>query len=213
MILGIDTSGQNLGLALAHEGEVEFSHLSRPGLKHGEILQNTIKQFLDASGVNFQSLTGIAATLGPGSFTGLRIGLAAAKGYAYALDLPLSGVSCLSAVSYFYSNLEKKVVSLFDAKRNELYWAVFDCRITQPVRLLQDMVSSIENLDQLAKDDSIFCGPEHIRQAFKDRYSNCDYRSNDELNLAIPAALWGEHDISQNNQLDVATAVPVYLRS
>ena len=82
MILAIDTSGQNLGLALAANGECVSSLLLKPGLKHGEILQNTIAEFIDKAGVDFDKLTAIASTLGPGSFTGLRIGLAAAKAYS-----------------------------------------------------------------------------------------------------------------------------------
>jgi tRNA threonylcarbamoyladenosine biosynthesis protein TsaB len=213
MILGIDTSGQNLGLALVQDGQVKGSYLSRPGLKHGEILQNTIRQFLDNNHADFKSLAGIAVTLGPGSFTGLRIGLAAAKGYAYALNLPLAGISSLSAISCSYSNLNKEVVTLIDAKRSELYWAVFDSRGDEPIRLLPDAVGPVDNLDELAKGPVAFCGPEHIRPMFQDKYPGCDYRFTDELNLAIPAAIFGERDISHNNQLDTKEAVPVYLRS
>jgi tRNA threonylcarbamoyladenosine biosynthesis protein TsaB len=213
MILGIDTSGKNFGLALAAEGQIKFSALSQPGLKHGEILQNSVMQFLGDSQTDFQSLRGVAVTLGPGSFTGLRIGLAAAKGYAYGLKLPLTGISTLLAIAGAYSKVDNKVVSIIDAKRNEIYWAAFDCSGNEPIRLSPDSVDPIDSLDELAEEKAIFIGPKHLQQLFIDRYPNCDYRPNDEFNLAIPAAIYGEKDISLNKKLDVATIVPTYLRS
>ena len=79
MVLGIDTSGENLGLALSNQGKLIASSLTKPGLRHGGIIQQMIDGFLKGSGLGFSDLTGISVTLGPGSFTGLRIGLAAVK--------------------------------------------------------------------------------------------------------------------------------------
>lgn len=93
MVLGIDTSGENLGLAICQDGDIMFSSLSRPGLRHGEIIQKVTKDFLLKNRISFNDLSGVSVTIGPGSFTGLRIGLSAAKGYSYSLGIPLAGVS------------------------------------------------------------------------------------------------------------------------
>jgi tRNA threonylcarbamoyladenosine biosynthesis protein TsaB len=213
MILAIDTSGQNLGLALAANGECNHSLLLKPGLKHGEILQNTITEFIHKAGVDFDKLTAIASTLGPGSFTGLRIGLAAAKAYSYALNIPLTGISTLESAAHAITKAPKPVVVLFDAKRSEIYWAVFDCSGSRPVRLTPDTVGPIEQLKELAEDEAIFYGPQLLEGIIKQRFGVADYRDNDDFNLAIPAALSGEQDIKRGMQLERDGLVPIYLRN
>jgi len=212
MILGIDTSGHNLGLALGHGGLIVAARLSKPGLKHGEILQENIAKFLETTGISLADLQGIAITLGPGSFTGLRIGLAAAKGYAHALDIPLAGISTLRAAAYAFKNYEKRVVVAYDAKRNEIYWNIFDCRGAEPQPLAADSIGPIQQLNSLISPDVIFFGPELLKEKISSLLGVEEYLSNDDFNLAAPAAIAGERDISQNQQLEKATVVPVYLR-
>jgi tRNA threonylcarbamoyladenosine biosynthesis protein TsaB len=213
MILAIDTSGQNLGLALAINGECNHSLLLKPGLKHGEILQNTVAELIQKAGVDFGKLTAIASTLGPGSFTGLRIGLAAAKAYSYALNIPLTGISTLESAAYAIANAPRPVVVLFDAKRNEIYWAAFDCSRDIPVRLTPDTVGPIEQLQELADNEAIFFGPQSLEGLIKQQFGVADYRANDDFNLAIPAALSGEQDIKRGLQLERNELTPIYLRN
>jgi tRNA threonylcarbamoyladenosine biosynthesis protein TsaB len=213
MILAIDTSGQNLGLALAVNGECVSSLLLKPGLKHGEILQNTIAEFIDKAGVDFDKLTAIASTLGPGSFTGLRIGLAAAKAYSYALDIPLTGISTLESAAHTFKNVPKPVVVLFDAKRGELYWAAFDCSEINPIRLAPDTVGPVEQLETLVESEAIFFGPQLFEEPLKRKFGVTDYRPNDDFNLAIPAAICGERDLLRNMILERDELTPIYLRN
>jgi tRNA threonylcarbamoyladenosine biosynthesis protein TsaB len=213
MILAIDTSGQNLGLAIAANGKCGHSLLLKPGLKHGEILQNTIAEFIHKAGTEFDQLTAIAVTLGPGSFTGLRIGMAAAKAYSYALNVPLTGISTLEAAAYAVTGANKPVVVLFDAKRNEIYWAAFDCSQNIPVRLTPDAVGPIAPLNELADEEAIFFGPQAFEGIIKQRFGVSDYRENDDFNLAVPAALSGEQDLIRGLYLDRDELTPIYLRN
>jgi tRNA threonylcarbamoyl adenosine modification protein YeaZ len=213
MILAIDTSGQNLGLALAHDNECRQSILLKPGLKHGEILQNTISEFLRKAQINFDQLTAIAITLGPGSFTGLRIGMAAAKAYSYSLNIPLTGLSTLESGAYAIKGSANPVVVLFDAKRNEIYWGAFDCSGDTPVRLTPDTVGPMGQLEGLANGESIFFGPHLMENILKQHFGIADYRCNDDFNLAIPAALRGEIDVRQRMYLERDELVPIYLRN
>lgn len=213
MILAIDTSGQNLGLALADERKCHHSTLLKPGLKHGEILQNTVSDFMKDSAINFEQLTAIAVTLGPGSFTGLRIGMAAAKAYSYALNIPLTGISTLESGAYAIKGSACPVIVLFDAKRNEIYWAAFDCSGETPSRLTSDTVGPIERLEELARNDSIFFGPRSLEGILKQYLGVADYRHNDDFNLAIPAAIRGEQDFKRRMYLERDELVPIYLRN
>ena len=166
MILGIDTSGKNLGLAVNDKGKTIASSLTKPGLRHGEIIQKMIDGFLKEHNLCFDVLTGISVTLGPGSFTGLRIGLAAAKGYSYALGLPLTGISTLLAGSAAFSHFPKKVVVVINARQNEYYWAAFDCSDNLSKRFTPDQVGPISSLKESIDDDVVFSGPPHMKEKF-----------------------------------------------
>jgi tRNA threonylcarbamoyladenosine biosynthesis protein TsaB len=213
MVLGIDTSAENLGLAICRDGNIIFSSLSRPGLRHGEILQKVMDDFLFERGVDFSDLTGVSVTIGPGSFTGLRIGLSAAKGYSYSLGIPLAGVSTLLAGAYAHSNLDRKVLVVIDAKRKEFYWAIFDCSDRYPKRLSRDSIGSLGDLREMASENVIFFGPSHLEELFLSEIKNCEYHVSDDFNLAITASRLGEQDIINGRNIDTATVVPFYLRS
>jgi tRNA threonylcarbamoyladenosine biosynthesis protein TsaB len=212
MILALDTSGKNLGLALCDNRKVIASRLTHPGLKHGEILQAAVGNFLNEAQAGFNKLTGIAVTLGPGSYTGLRIGLAAAKGYAYALKLPLAGFSTLEAGAGFLHDVSQKVVSIIDARRQEYYYAVFDCLGDRPMNVIPDSIGSLEDVRKLIDDNTIIVGPPSIKELIVAETDFSDYHNSDNLNLAEPAGLWAVRKIEAGETLDTATAVPVYLR-
>lgn len=213
MVLGIDTSGKNLGLAICHDGQLLCSSLSKPGLRHGEILQRVLRDFLSDNKIGFEDLTGLSVTIGPGSFTGLRIGLAAAKGYSYSLQIPLAGVSALLAGAYAYSDFGRKVVVVIDARRNEYYWAIFDCSGKYPIRRSEDSIGSLSDLKKMASEDIIFFGPSHLQALFLSEIKRCEYHISDDFNLAIIASYLGEQDIMKGRNVDTATVVPFYLRS
>lgn len=213
MILGIDTSGKNLGLAVCSQGKLTASSLTKPGLRHGEIVQKMIDGFFKEHDLCFDDLTGISVTLGPGSFTGLRIGLAAAKGYSYALQLPLTGVSTLLAGSAAFSQLSQKVVVVVDARRNEYYSAAFDCSDDLSLRLTPDRVGPLSSLKELADDNVVVFGPSYLKELFDSEIGLGEYYNNDDFNLAIPASLYGERDIKNGRNMDIDSLVPIYLRS
>jgi len=213
MVLGIDTSGKNLGLALCDRSEIIGSSLTKPGLKHGEIIQNMIEEFLSDNKIRFGDLTGISVTLGPGSFTGLRIGLAVAKGYCYALDIPVTGISTLQAAAEAADVCSEKVIVVLNARKDEFYWASFDCSGDSARRLSKDTISSFNNLKKKIDETSVFVASSHLEPLFSSMDVLNKRYYNDDLNLAVPASRLGEHDFSKNRNLDASTLVPFYLRT
>jgi len=213
MILGIDTSGYSLGLAVSEEEKVIASELTKPGLRHGEILQSKLAEFLSANRILLNSLTGVSVTIGPGSFTGLRIGLAGAKGYCYGLNLPLTGISTLLAAAMASKNNDRKTIVIIDAKRDEFYYALFDYAKGHTQRLSPDIVGPIESFKDIVNQKTCFLGPAHLAKQFIAQFGVTDYLMSDDLNLAESACLAGERDIRQGKVLNTAEAVPVYLRS
>ena len=118
-LLAIDTAGARLQLALATSGMVYVQTVDI-AKGHAEIIFDQIKTLLERNQLSYQSLTRIAVTTGPGSFTGLRIGLSAARGLGLSLGIEIIGVPTLQAMS-LSAPLGQKVAILLDARRNEAY--------------------------------------------------------------------------------------------
>ena len=140
-ILAIDTATQVSSVAVASADKLSAELTMQAKLTHSETLMPHIKEVLRMAGVKKEKLEGIAVSIGPGSFTGLRIGLAAAKAMAYALSLPIVGVSTLKALAYHYPVPGVRIVSLLDAQKGNAYresyeWQAGELKIMQEVEVL-----------------------------------------------------------------------------
>lgn len=123
MILGIETSSKNCSLAL-WDGDVLLGSFDRVSddFLHAEILHDEMSRLLIGLGVSFSALKGVVVGSGPGSYTGLRIGISAAKGLALALQIPLYAISGLKMMmSQVAIESDKEVLVVMDARRNEVY--------------------------------------------------------------------------------------------
>lgn len=123
LILAIDTAGPRLQLALAGPDDIEI-FLEDIARGHAEIIFDRIADLLNAKSQTYQDLTRLAVTTGPGSFTGLRIGLSVARGLALALGIPVVGVPTLTAMSLTAAENTDTLVFL-DARRGEAYCQTF----------------------------------------------------------------------------------------
>ncbi len=140
-ILAIDTATQVSSVAVASADKLAAELTMQAKLTHSETLMPHIEKVLAMAGVKKEKLEGIAVSIGPGSFTGLRIGLAAAKAMAYALNLPIVGVSTLKALAYHYPVPGIRIVSLLDAQKGNAYresyeWQDGKLQVVQPVEVL-----------------------------------------------------------------------------
>jgi len=122
VILALDTSSAALSCALFDSAVVAESLLRE---RHGEALPGALLELCARAGKSLDDVTGLAVGLGPGSFTGLRVGLAAAKALAYARRLPIAGVSSLRALARAFAAPGRIVVPTLEARKGELYAAAF----------------------------------------------------------------------------------------
>lgn len=131
MILGIETATPICSVALGNENGVLACITSKEDQSHSRILTNQIQDLLDQCNLSQRELSAVSVSLGPGSYTGLRIGLSAAKALCYALDIPLIGISTLESMAYgmrheLPPSQSMKLIPMIDARRSEVFMAVYD---------------------------------------------------------------------------------------
>ncbi|MFB9056218.1 tRNA (adenosine(37)-N6)-threonylcarbamoyltransferase complex dimerization subunit type 1 TsaB [Mariniflexile ostreae] len=133
-ILNIETATTNCSVSLSKDGEtIVLKEDNAKNYSHAEKLHVYIDEVLKASLIKASDLSAIAVSKGPGSYTGLRIGVSAAKGLCFALDKPLIAISTLEALAHQVACCDGVIVALLDARRMEVYSAVFDANYS-PIR-------------------------------------------------------------------------------
>lgn len=125
-LLAIDSSGLVASAAVVSEDKMISEYTVNNGMTHSQTLLPMIQQVVESAGLTVKDIDYIAISRGPGSFTGLRIGSATAKGLGLALDKPLVEVSTLEALAYNVISCGSLIVPIMDARRNEVYTAVYE---------------------------------------------------------------------------------------
>ena len=129
-ILNIETATKNCSVAIAKNGEtILCKEIAEEGYSHAEKLHVFIEEVIAESQINVHDLVAVAVSQGPGSYTGLRIGVSAAKGLCYALNIPLIAVDTLQTLAS-QANIENGlIVPMLDAGRMEVYSAIFNSKL------------------------------------------------------------------------------------
>jgi tRNA threonylcarbamoyladenosine biosynthesis protein TsaB len=132
IILNIETATKNCSVALAKEGKtIVCKELATENFSHAEKLHVFIEQILVESDVQFSELNAIAVSQGPGSYTGLRIGVSSAKGFSYALNIPLIAVDTLQLLAKQITIDKGIILPMIDARRMEVFSAMYDSNYNQ----------------------------------------------------------------------------------
>jgi tRNA threonylcarbamoyladenosine biosynthesis protein TsaB len=126
-ILNLETATKNCSVSLAKEGKTIFcKEMAEEGYSHAERLHVFIEEILKENAVNFSQIAAVAVSKGPGSYTGLRIGVSAAKGLCYAAGIPLIALDTLAVLANQVQVEDGLIIPMIDARRMEVYSAVFD---------------------------------------------------------------------------------------
>ncbi len=155
-ILALESSAKAASCAVLADGEVLASAWQATGLTHSRTLLPMAEDLLKNSELSLQDVDAIAVAAGPGSFTGLRIGIAAVKGLAWAAEKPCIAVSTLEAMAWPLAHLEGTVVCAMDARRQQIYNAAFRAAGGALTRLREDRAISLE---EAAADLAALEGP------------------------------------------------------
>ena len=159
-IVAIDTSGPTASCAVMRDGEIIHSVFLNQGLTHSETIMPALDEAMTSAQIDCSQVDAFAAVAGPGSFTGVRIGVCAVKGLAHAHNTPCASVDALEALAMNVIGFDGIACPILDARRGQVYCAAFDVRGELPVRVLPDQALELNAyLAQLPQDRKlIFVG-------------------------------------------------------
>jgi tRNA threonylcarbamoyladenosine biosynthesis protein TsaB len=143
-LLALESSAVAASVALCEDEELIAQSFQHSGLTHSRTLLPMARDLLNNCGVSLHDVDLIAVAAGPGSFTGLRIGVATAKGLAWAEDKPCCGVSTLEAMAWNVAHVDGVVCCAMDARRKQVYNALFEARDGRLLRLTEDRAIGAE---------------------------------------------------------------------
>ena len=149
LILGIETATQQVGVAIGgHEGVIATFEVVR-GRRHAEILTPAIEFVCAQADLDIDEIGCVAVDVGPGLFTGMRVGLAAAKALALALRIPVIGISSLDLLAFPCRHTDRVIVPVIDARKGEVFWAMYR---QVPGGVQQVMAPTVGPVDDLVAD-------------------------------------------------------------
>lgn len=217
LILSIETSTSVCSASLSAEGMILAHRENFEGRNHATLLSGYIKHCLDYAREHEMKLDAVAVSIGPGSYTGLRIGLSEAKGLAYALDVPLIGVDTLQllAVSAMFSSdyLPDGIVfaPMIDARRMEVFTAVYDMAL-QPLMPPRPLILDSDSYSEwLSRGPVAFMGDGSDKARTLIQGPSAIFIP-DIRPLAVDMMPLAEKAFAEGRFLDLAYSVPAYLK-
>lgn len=216
LILQIETSTTSCSVALSLDGQTLTIREQDKRNIHASYLTLFIQDVLKASGKHMQDLDAVAVSMGPGSYTGLRIGVSTAKGLCYALDIPLIAVNTLKAMVYGIKEKFREDGFLYcpmiDARRMEVYAAVYDAEFKEILPVAARIIDE-HSYSALLKDKKIvFFGDGAMKcKSVLDRNENALFIA-DFLNSAGDLSALAFTKFNEHEFEDVAYFEPFYLK-
>ena len=209
MLLSLDSSAVTASVALTDGDTVIKSEFVKSGLTHSETLMPMITRVM--SGHSYDELDAVAVTAGPGSFTGVRIGVSTVKGIAFNNNIPCFGISTLEAIAYNFADTDTVVCAVMDARRMQFYNALFKVENSQVIRLCDDRAISLEDLREELKayDNVVVAGDGAFVCCQNLGLDNCVIADDDRM---YQNALGVAKATSDKMPMPAKALMPVYLR-
>ncbi len=216
LILNIDASLQTASLSLAKDGNIVQLMQNESQQEHASFLHTAVKKIFEQTAVNIKELDAVAVTEGPGSYTGLRVGMSAAKGFCYALQKPFITINTLEAMAkaaFFELNGTANILlaPLIDARRMEVFTALYDpaLELKTPPHALILNEDSYKN--ELTGSRVCFFGNGAAKWKTICRHPNADF-SIQEFNLPKAIAALTYRSFSTKNFTELSGSQPLYIK-
>lgn len=217
-IIALETSAKAVSAAITQSGRVLASGYQDTGLTHSRTLMPIVEHLFRNTGLTLQDMDAVAVSAGPGSFTGIRIGVSAAKGLAFAADKPAVGVSTLAAMARNVAFCDGVVVCAMDARRNQIYNALFLAQDGQLTRLTEDRAVALADLAEELRDNPrpktvVGDGAQLCAEALDGAGIACRLAPPHLImQNAMSVALEAEHLAAEGGLVSAQALSPVYLR-
>ena len=210
-ILNIETATKNCSVALAKEGKtIVCKEMAEEGYSHAEKLHVFIAEVLQELQLNFKDLAAIAVSQGPGSYTGLRIGVSAAKGLCFALDIPMIAVDTLQMLASQVTITHGFIVPMIDARRMEVYSAVFNARF-EKIREVKAEIITADSFSEI-NETIYFVGDSNEKVKSVLRNENFVFLDQMVYPSAKEMSQWSFDQFVKNDFVEVAYFEPYYLK-
>lgn len=222
LILNIDTATENASICLARDGVAITTMVNREQRDHAGWIQQAIAKLVQEAGYTMQHIEAVAVTEGPGSYTGLRVGMATAKGLCYALAIPLITESTLKVIAYATREamglstrephlLPFLICPMIDARRMEVFAAVYNIDLGVVIPGGACILDNNSFNKELKNNRLIFCGNGTGKWKPLCKHSNAMFYEGEEYSAAHLAFL-SEQRFRQKVWADLAYAEPAYLK-
>lgn len=218
-ILNIDTSTDVCSVALTSEGGVLQHFEDYKGQNHAQVLSSFIEKSINEASSRGIKPDAVAVSIGPGSYTGLRIGLSEAKGLCFGLDIPLIGINTLQilTVSVMFNNVEPDdddylFVPMIDARRMEVFTAVYDMALNEVMKP-QAKILDLHSFDDLLNENKklLFFGNGAKKAAELIKHPSIKYIPEIKP-IATDMLALSERAYRTNDFLELAYSIPQYLK-
>jgi len=212
LILNLETATTNCSVSLARAGEViAIKENNTPNYSHAEQLHVFISECIAEVDVSLADLDAVAVSKGPGSYTGLRIGVSAAKGLCFSLDIPLISIATLTSMASQAIGNYDYIIPVLDARRMEVYSAVFDRDLTQ-IRSTEAEIIDVHSFGLFTKNKTVHIlgsGAQKIVETLSSGFISYDTEC---VPSSREMALLSYQKYLKNDFEDVAYFEPYYLK-
>lgn len=211
-ILAIDTTSNICSTALLEDDKLIDENTINNGLTHSENLMPLIADLIKRNNIEFSEIKLIAVCVGPGSFTGIRIGIASIKAMAEIWNIPVASVTSLETLAQMAEKSDT-IISLIDARNNQVYCGIFDENIILKEEAYADDINNV--LEKVSKyDNCIFVGNGSIlhKELINEKIKNAKFADKNEQN-AYYVGINGYNKYKKNELKNADTIMPIYLRN
>lgn len=216
LILHIDTALEKATVAIAKNGIIIAYSENHNQQKHASFVQPAIEDLLQKQSIGLHKIDAIAVTLGPGSYTGIRVALASAKGLCFALDKPLIGINTLELMALqliINTELADENIlycPMIDARRMEVFTVVYNSAL-QEIIPTQAMILDTSSFENIAINSEVVCIGNGVVK-FKPLTSHSNFRFVESIDYKEAFAKQAYNNFMQKQFINVVTSVPLYVK-
>jgi tRNA threonylcarbamoyladenosine biosynthesis protein TsaB len=218
LILAIDTSSKSASIALLRDDDILSEVFLNLDVNHSVVLLPALHHLLRLSRIEQNEIDLFACTIGPGSFTGLRVGASTIKGLALATGKPIAGVSSLEALAFNIAGREIPVCPMLDARKGQVYTALYRTGRNYTLETMEaERVTDVRGFLQCIDEEVIFVGDGSVKYAgliMEMLPGKCYFASGCHQHVrAAVVGVMGKKKYLEGDVLDSVTFAPVYIRA